>query len=86
MYGECGQSLLGAKYNCKYDGQAKLLSHESENLFKEMSNEPVKDTSKRRSSFISPSILAKLNAQLMNITKFEFNNFLDSIRYYSTKI
>lgn len=36
MYGECGQSLLGAKYNCKYDGQAKLLAHESENLFKEM--------------------------------------------------
>jgi len=36
MYGECGQTSTGARFNCKYDGEAKLLSEKSGTLFKEM--------------------------------------------------
>jgi Ca2+-binding EF-hand superfamily protein len=50
-----------------------LLNNET--LVKETTNETIRDTSTRRSSFISPSILGKLNTQLMNISKFEFNIF-----------
>lgn len=36
MYGECGQTINGAKYNCKYTGKAKLLSESKDNLFRQM--------------------------------------------------
>lgn len=36
MYGECGQTASGAKYNCKYTGKANPLPYSSDGLFKEL--------------------------------------------------
>lgn len=35
MYDECGDTLTGGRYNCKYEGKAKVLPQTSDSLMRE---------------------------------------------------
>ena len=63
MYGECGDTLTGGRYNCKYDGEAKVLPQTSDSLFRETCPHLFRNSASDNQTYAccDPSQLEKLN-------------------------